>query len=256
MTKRTEVPVVCAIGTTDPWNAAGLGLDIRALAECGARAVVVVAGVSAQDARGIAALHEIPAEVIEAQFDALADAPIAAYRIGALPGIAPIHCVARRLSNVEVPIVYDPVFTASAGGRFVDHAGVAAIVRELIPRVTVVTPNLEEARQLAGLERCDDLETMEFAARTIVSDGAAAALVKGGHLPERAIDVLYDGELRVFEEPRIDSTMRGTGCLLADALAAALANGQTLRAAVAKARAYVREKIGRARQLGSMRLAD
>jgi hydroxymethylpyrimidine/phosphomethylpyrimidine kinase len=256
MSDRQRKPLVCAIGTTDPWNAAGLGLDIRALEECGACAVIVVAGVSAQDVRGIAALHEIPAGTIEAQFEALAEAPIDAYRVGALPGIAAIQTVARRLRDVGAPIVYDPVLGASGGGGFVDHAGVAAIVRELIPLATVVTPNLEEARRLAGLERCDDLETMELAARTIVSDGAAAALIKGGHLTARAIDILYDGELRVFEEPRIEATMRGTGCLLADALAAALANGKTLGEAVARARAYVRKKIERARELGSMRLSD
>jgi hydroxymethylpyrimidine kinase/phosphomethylpyrimidine kinase len=256
MTGRENAPLVCAIGTTDPWNAAGLGLDVRALAECGARAAFVVAGVSAQDARGLHALHEIPAETIEAQFDALADAPIAAYRVGALPGVAAIATVAARLRDVGVPVVYDPVFGPSGGGAFVDHAGVAAIVRDLIPCVTIVTPNLEEARRLAGLERCDDVETMALAARTIVSDGAGAALVKGGHLAERALDVLFDGELRVFEERRIDVTMRGTGCLLADALAAALAKGQSLREAVAKARAYVREKIERALKLGSMRVLD
>jgi hydroxymethylpyrimidine/phosphomethylpyrimidine kinase len=242
-------PLVCAIGTTDPWNLAGLGLDVRALAECGARALTVVAGVSAQDARGIHALHEVPAEIIDAQFAALAEAPIAAYRVGALPGLRAIATVAAHLRGVAVPIVYDPVLGASGGGAFVDHAGVAAIVRELIPVATIVTPNLEEARRLAGLERCDDAETMALAARTIVSDGARAVLVKGGHLAGAALDVLFDGELHAFEEPRIAGTMRGTGCFLADALAAALARGETLRDAVIGARAYVRGKIERAQEL-------
>jgi hydroxymethylpyrimidine/phosphomethylpyrimidine kinase len=251
-----DTPLVCAIGTTDPWNAAGLGLDIRALAECGARAVTVVTGVSAQDARGVHALHEIPADVIEAQFAALAAAPVAAYRLGALPGPRAIATVAARLRGAGVPIVYDPVLTASGGGAFVDHAGVRAIVGALIPLATIVTPNLEEARRLAGLERCDDVETMTLAARTIVSDGAGAALVKGGHLAGRALDVLFDGEVTVFEDTRLAGSMRGTGCLLADALAAALARGQTLRAAIAIARAYVRKKIENAHELGSMRVSN
>ncbi len=256
MSPRATAPVVCTIGTTDPWNAAGLGLDLRALAECGARGVMVVAGVSAQDARGVHALHEVPPQMIEAQFDALAAAPIGAYRIGALPGCGAIATIVTRLRGVGVPIVYDPAFEASGGGAFTDHAAVAAIVRDLIPLVTLVTPNLDEARRLAGLERCDDVETMELAARTIVSDGATAALVKGGHLAERALDVLFDGEVSTFEGARIAAPMRGTGCLLADALAAALAGGQTVREAVPRARAYVRRKMRDAHELGSMRVAN
>jgi len=256
MSERISPPLVCTIGTTEPWNAAGLGLDVRALTECGARALTVVAGVSAQDANGVRALHEIPADVIEAQFAALAAAPIAAYRVGALLGVRSIATVAARLRGSGVPIVYDPVFEASGGGAFVDHVGVAAIARELLPLATIVTPNLEEARRLAGLERCDDVETMALAARTLVSDGAAAALVKGGHLAEGALDVLFDGEIHVFEGARLAGSLRGTGCLLADALAAALARGQTLRAAVVYARAYVRKKIENAQELGSMRVSD
>jgi hydroxymethylpyrimidine/phosphomethylpyrimidine kinase len=249
-------PIVCTIGTTDPWNAAGLGLDVRALTECGARAVSVVTGVSAQDARGVRSVHAVPAATIEAQFEALAAAPIAAYRIGALPGLAAIGVVANRLATASVPVVYDPVLAATAGGAFLDEAGIAALVSRLLPRASVVTPNLDEARRLTGVASIDDVDAMGVAARALVRLGAGAALVTGGHLRGAPIDVLFDGELRTFEAARLTGTMRGTGCLLADALAAALARGLALASAVEEARGYVRRKLQRAIELGGMRVAD
>ncbi len=250
-----ERPIVCTIGTTDPWNAAGVGLDIRALEENGARAVVVVAGVSAQDARGIAALHALPPETIAAQFAALRDAPIGAYRVGALPG-ASIAAVASALRGIGAPLVYDPVISATLGGRFVTDAEVGAIVAELIPLATIVTPNCDEARILTGLERCNELGTMTEAAHALVTLGAHSALVTGGRLAGRAFDVFFDGEREVFEHPAVAAAMRGTGCLLAAALAAGLARGAKVRDAIAAARAYVRRKLESARELGGMRVAD
>jgi len=249
-------PIVCTIGTTDPWNAAGLGLDVRALAECGARAISVVAGVSAQDARGLHSVHAVPLEAIEAQFEALSAAPIAAYRIGALPGAEAIRTIAARLANASVPVVYDPVLWASSGGAFLDGAGIAAIVSSLLPRTSIVTPNLHEAGVLAGMPALADVDAMAAAARALVRLGAGAALVTGGHLDGAPVDVLFDGELRRFEATRLDVTMRGTGCLLADALAAALARGVPLAVAVEEARGYVRRKLLRAYELGGMRVAD
>ncbi len=244
--------IVCAVGTTDPWNAAGLGLDVRALAECGARAVMVVAGVSAQDAAGLRVLHAVPPEVIGAQFEALRSLPIAAYRVGALPEAA-IATVAERLRAVGVPVVYDPVLAPTAGGTFV--AGVDA-VRALIARATIVTPNVDEAVRLAGIERGDDEATMRAAAQELAALGNVSVLVTGGRRGDSAFDIYFDGAFEVFEHPAVATEMRGTGCLLADALAAALARGEPPRAAVATARAYVRRKLESARELGSMRVVE
>lgn len=249
-------PIVCTIGMTDPWNAAGVGLDVRALAECGARAVSIVAGVSAQDARGVHHVHAVPAESIEAQFDALAAAPLAAYRIGALPNAEAIRAIAARLAGMRVPVVYDPVLCASAGGKFLDDAGVSAVVMNLLPRTSIVMPNLREASILAGVPPIADAAAMGEAARALVRLGAAAALVTGGHLEGDPVDVLFDGELHHFESARLNAAMRGTGCLLADALAAALARGIALSKAVEEARTYVRRKLQRAIEVGGMRVAD
>ncbi len=248
-------PVVCSIGSTDPWNAAGLGLDVRALADCGAYGVTVVAGVTAQDRAGLHAASAVAPELIAAQLAALRDAEIAAYRVGALLDAATVDIVAAHLRDVAVPVVYDPVFGPSHGGTFVDEPLRAALRARLLPTVDVVTPNLGEAAALAELAVSSPAE-MAAAGRALRGMGCGAALVKGGHLHDTAVDVLVDADgATVFEDSRLPGTLRGTGCLLAAALAAGLAGGVPLREAVAVARDFVRGKLNGARTRGGMSLA-
>jgi len=256
-----NVPLVCCVGTTEPWNVAGLGLDIQALTACGARAVSVVAGVSAQDGRGLFAASAIAPELIAAQFAALERAPIAAIRIGALLDQASVAGVAAALwarrARSDVPIVYDPVLAASAGGTFASDATVAVIVRELIPLAALVTPNLAEAQRLLGLGSvAASPDGMARWAGALVTAGARSALVTGGHLLADPVDVLVDadGEAR-YTAPRLAGELRGSGCLLACALAAGLARGETLRTAVVAARLFVRARFSSARDVGGMRAA-
>lgn len=266
-----RAPLVCCIGTTEPWNVAGLGLDLRALAACGARAVSVVAGVSAQDGRGSNLAHAIPPDVIAAQIAALERAPLAAIRIGALLDAASVVLIARALADRRargraVPVVYDPVLASSAGGAFASTTTCDAIGRELLPLVTVVTPNLGEAARLLAndalrppgpaLDADATPEAMAIWARALVARGAASALVTGGHLTGDPIDVFVDalGETR-FTASRIAGELRGTGCLLACALAAELGRGATARDAIASARAFVRERFVTAIDVGEMRAA-
>jgi len=247
---------VCSIGTTDAWNAAGLGLDLLALWECGVRPLSVVAGVSAQDEAGIRALFPLPPEAIAAQFAALAKAPIAAYRIGALLDAPSVAAVAAGLSGNDLPVVYDPVLAASAGGEFADAPTRSAIRSALLPRARVLTPNLREAALLLDGPVSASPAGLADAARALRALGAGAVLITGGDLPGSPIDVLADAEGVVeFEEARIPVDMRGTGCLLAAALAAALARGSDLRAAVREARAFVRGKLSAAVRLGPFRVA-
>ncbi len=253
MTERR--PVVCSIGTTDPWNAAGVGLDALALRECGAAQVTVVAAVSAQSRRGVLALEPVSPELVAAQLAGLASAEIAAYRIGALADVATIEAIAAHLRDARVPVVYDPVLAASAGGSFADDGVVRAIVARLLPHVTVVTPNLREASVLAGVA-VDDLDGMTRAGTRLVATGARAVLVKGGHLAGRAIDVLVEADAtKHFDGERLAGTMRGTGCLLAASLAVGLAAGRPLDEAVDGAKAFVRAKFANAVERGGMRLA-
>ena len=246
---------MCSVGTTDPWNAAGIGLDLWALSECGVRAVSVVAGVSAQDESGVHALAAMAPGLIEAQFSALAALPIAAYRVGALLAAASVAAVAAAVRLRPAPLVLDPVLAPSGGGSFAGSDTIGALVRELIPLATLVTPNLAEGARLTGLE-VRSVAEMSVAAARLAAAGAGAVLVKGGHLAERPIDVLYaDGAIETLAAERLPGTLRGTGCLLACAAAAELAKGATLRDAVVRARAFVRAKLANAHELGSMRVA-
>ncbi len=249
-------PVVCSVGSTDPWNAAGLGLDIRALAACGARPLTVVAGVTAQDRAGLSAVHAVPVAIVAAQFAALREARIGAYRIGALPDVATVQAVAAHLAGASAPVVLDPVLAASGGGSFADAATVEALCRLLLPLATLVTPNLAEAARLTGAPAVDDVDAMEVAGRALRARGAAAVLVKGGHLEGAAVDVLVDRDgTVVFEAPRLPGSLRGTGCLLGCAAAAALARTEPLRVAVEYARAFVRARFSSARNTGGMSVA-
>jgi hydroxymethylpyrimidine/phosphomethylpyrimidine kinase len=246
--------VVCAIGTTEPWSAAGLALDLRAFAELGVHATIVVAAVSAQDGGGVTALHAVPLDLVRAQLQALAAAPIAAYRIGALPSLACARVVAEHVARADVPVVYDPALSASAGGALA--TGGEDLARLLCAHATVVTPNAAEAARI--LERpVTTVDEMRAAARALVALGARAALVTGGDLPGPVRDAFYDaaGPLD-FEAPRLPDGLRGTGCLLADALTAQLARGSSVRAALEPALAFVRRKIAAGFGLAGMRVAE
>jgi len=250
------MPVVCSIGCSDPWNAAGTGLDIRALAACGARTVSVLAGITAQDREGLHQAAPVAPGLIAAQLRALSEAGIEAYRIGALLDVASVEVVAAHLAETSVPAVYDPVFGASAGGSFAGDAVVAAIRSRLLPRVALVTPNLAEAARLCARPALTSVDDMEHAARGLLDFGARAALVTGGHLAGDPCDVLVDDQgLRRYEATRLSGELRGTGCLLACGIAAELARGAALREAITAGRNVVRQRFADAVNVGGMRLA-
>jgi hydroxymethylpyrimidine kinase/phosphomethylpyrimidine kinase len=234
-------PILLAVGTTHPLNIAGVGLDARIAPLLGVRVVTVIAGVSAQDAHAVLARSPVDEATIAAQFAAVAGLAIGAVHIGALLDARSVGAVARGLVALEgVPVICDPVVAATGGERLADEATVAALRDVLFARCALVTPNLEEAAILLG-HPVEDVEAMEAAARELRAYGAAAALVKGGHLADEPTDVLVtaDGPVR-FSAKRIPATLRGTGDLLACAIAARCAYGDSIVAGVEAARAFVR----------------
>ena len=235
-------PVVLAIGTTHPLNVAGLGLGARVAESLGVRAVTVVAGISAQSASEVLARSPVGAELIAAQFAALRDVPVHAVHVGAVVDARSVRVIAEALSaRREMPVVCDPVISATTGGRLADDGTVAALRDELFSRCRLITPNLDEAAQLL-CRSISDVREMEAAACDLLKTGVRAVLLKGGHLAGDAVDVLLDGtEIVRFSAPRIQSGLRGTGDLLAFAIAARLAHGDSLVRSVETARAYVRK---------------
>jgi len=239
--------LVISIGTTHPWNVAGVGRDLVVAGARDVRVFTAVAAVSAQVASGVTALHAVPADVLRAQLAALPWDAAGAVRIGALATLANVRAVADLVrARPALPTVLDPVFAASSGGELLEAAGRFAIRDELatLPNV-VMTPNLAEAAEMLGVEPIAR-ESLSQAASALQRLGAHAVLLKGGHLDGDPVDALATAEgVELFSEPRVAASMRGTGCTLAMALACELANGTPLRHAVHAARAYVRAEIAR-----------
>ncbi len=242
-----KTPVILTVGTTHPLNVAGIGLDLRIAAELGVRLVTVVAGVSAQNASSVLARRAVASDLIRSQFAALADVAVAAIRIGALIDAASIVTVASELGDfADVPIVCDPVLAMTGGDRLSDDAAVAALRDTLFPRCSLVTPNLDEAERFVG-EPVRDFAAMEDAGRRLCGRGARAVLVKGGHLVAAPADLLVTaGTIQRFESERIPRSLRGTGDLLACAVAARLAHGDDLVSSIAFGREFVRKRIAAA----------
>jgi hydroxymethylpyrimidine kinase/phosphomethylpyrimidine kinase len=234
---------VVSIGTTHPANAAGIGLDARIAAAYGVRHASAIAAVSAQDAAGVHALHVVPPAMLRAQLQSLPSA--AAYRLGALGNSVSTEIVGAFLAAATVPIVIDPVLRASAGGSLYEDDPSSAQQQLILHSRAIVTPNVAEAQHLTALQ-IDGVDAMIAAGRQLVTRGARAALVKGGHLTGDPVDVLVeDAEAQAFRGSRLEGNTRGTGCTLAMALACELALGRSLREAVQGARAYVRANIAR-----------
>lgn len=248
--------VVATVGTTHPLAFAGLTFAALALADEGVRPVCVVAGVSAQTATHVLDRSAVAGETILAQFTALREADVAAFHVGALLSADAVRAVAVGLSGYpDVPVVVDPVLAASGGDALGDDATRAALRDVLLPRATLVTPNLDEASALLG-RAVRDVPAMRTAARELVERGAQAALVKGGHLADDAIDVLADAnQTREFGSPRVAGTMRGTGDLLAVSIAARLGGGAPLHEAIEHARHRVRLAIARGVAFAGTRVA-
>jgi hydroxymethylpyrimidine kinase/phosphomethylpyrimidine kinase len=230
--------IVASIGTTHPWNIAGLGLDLRVAQIFNVRALTVVTAVTAQDAKGLHAAQALPPEIVRAQLAALPMAAVDVVRVGALIGKSNVALVAEFLAeHPKTPAVVDPVFGATLGGAFLDDAAFAEFRDGLATLSSVaLTPNVEEAARLLGRPAIARDE-LEDAAKDLRARGAKAVLIKGGHLPGDPVDVLASPHgLDVYHDERMPGAMRGGGCVLAMALACELARGLSLVDAVASGR--------------------
>lgn len=249
--------LIVSIGTTHPWNIAGVGLDVRIGAELGVRVATAIAAISAQDAGGIQALEPVSIEMLNAQLAAIPWSEVSAIRVGALTTPEAVQRVARAIAAMPMlPAVVDPVLSATRGGTFADAQTIAMLRDELatLPNV-ILTPNLAEAAALLGTP-LPTVATMLDAACALRDRGAAAVLLKGGHLDGVPVDVLAAAEGTVtLRDSRIPATMRGTGCTLAMALTVFLAEGMPLIEAVQRARTFVRTKLQHARAFHGLHVA-
>jgi hydroxymethylpyrimidine/phosphomethylpyrimidine kinase len=249
------MPIVAAIGTTHPYAATGLLVELTALRALDVRPLAVVAGVSAQDALHVYARTALDPTTIERQFDALTGVRVDACSVGALLDAASVRAVAAGVARLGAPVVCDPVIAASGGDRLADDATIAALRETLARSCTLIAPNLDEAGLLIGTP-LRTLADVHAALPALLALGPRAVLVTGGHLAGDPCDVFADGARVVeFRAPRIAGALRGTGSLLCTAIAARLAHGDLLEDAIARARSFVRERIANAVPFAGMGVA-
>lgn len=247
-------PIALTIAGSDSGGGAGIQADLKTFAANGVYGASVIAALTAQNTKGVTAIHDVPADFITAQIDAVfADFNVAAVKIGMLSQVPAIKAVAAGLTRHKArSIVLDPVMVATSGDRLLAQDAVEALRSELLPMALVVTPNLHEAAALTGSDFAPDERAMEAQARAILSLGPQWVLIKGGHgETDESVDLLIgQGEVIRLAARRIDTkNTHGTGCTLSSAIAAELAKGADLVAAARAAKEYVTGAIAAADRL-------
>ncbi|MGA0606250.1 bifunctional hydroxymethylpyrimidine kinase/phosphomethylpyrimidine kinase [Phenylobacterium sp. VNQ135] len=250
MTVRGRVLIIAG---SDSGGGAGIQADIKTVTALGGYAATAITAVTVQNTLGVSGVHPVPLDVVEAQARAvLDDIGADTVKTGMLGDAATVGLVARLIAEAGVPAVVDPVMVAKGGAALLAADAVAAVREQLVPCAALLTPNAPEAEALTGLAvaSTDDLRR---AGEALLALGARAVLMKGGHVPgERVVDLLMTGAGETaFETDRLETRhTHGTGCTLASACAAGLAQGLPLTDAVARAWAYVQEAMLRAPGLG------
>ena len=249
-------PIVLAFAATDPTSGAGLQADILTLSALGCHPLSVVTGVTVQDTAGVDGIMAIDSDwVIDQARVVLEDMPVAAFKIGVLGSVENIAAIAEVVSDYpDVPLVLDPVLASGRGDEFASEDMISALRELLLPQTTILTPNGAEARRLvqdegeesevAGLDEC---------ARRLLGFGCEYVLITGTHEnTPQVVNTLYgpEGVVRSDAWERLAGSYHGSGCTLASAIAAMLANGLDLPEAVHEAQEYTWQTLSAAFRAG------
>jgi len=248
-----SVPIAVSIAGSDSSAGAGIEADLKTFAALGVYGATVVTALTAQNTTGVFAIHEVPADFVAAQINAVfTDLDVRAVKIGMLGNAQTIEVVAASFDRYRpANVVLDPVLVASSGERLLREDALSAL-RDLISRVHLLTPNLSEAAVLLGSVPARDENEMQAQGQKLLTLGSAAVLIKGGHGggPE-SVDYLVDADHSLrLAAPRVETRKtHGTGCTFASAIAAGLAKGLALDEAARQAKAYVSAAIAAADRL-------
>src|SRR2546426_7257648 len=250
---KTSIPRALTIAGSDSGGGAGIQADLKTFAALGVYGLSALTAITVQNTQGVRAAQELPPELVEAQIDAvLEDIGADAAKTGMLSSSAIIEVVARCVSRWNLRLVVDPVMVAKGGDPLLQPEAITTLSTVLLPLAEVVTPNLLEAEALTG-QRVETLDDMRAAAQAIAALGPRHVVVKGGHRTADPVDVYFDGKR--FAELRAEriSTRHthGTGCTFSAAIAAFMARGLPVDAAVAGAKNYITEAIRHAPGLGN-----
>ena len=258
-----QTPIALSIAGSDSGGGAGIEADLKAFARCGVHGTVALTAITAQNTTGVSAIHAVPAETILAQVRAvLADMHVDAVKVGMLGTAPSARAVAEALDELPqgTPVVVDPVMVAESGARLLQADAQQALVELIVPRASVLTPNLPEARVLVGASRSDEREDdaegpdaeretaqVQQLAHALLALGPGAVVVTGGHRT-RTVDLFLDrGEgaqpVEIEGERYPDGAAHGSGCTHSSLLAAQLALGATPLQAARTARALTAEAV-------------
>lgn len=244
-------PVALTIAGSDSSGGAGIQADLKTFAAFGVYGASVITALTAQNTQGVSGIHQVPAAFVSAQIDAVfADLAVGAVKIGMVAQLEVIDAIVAGLDRWKPGhIVLDPVMIATSGDHLLATDAVEALRTRLIPRASLITPNLPEAAALLDEPVAANEAAVENQGKRLLSMGCGAVLIKGGHgQGEQSIDYFIDANGAIaLAAPRIvTKNTHGTGCSLSSAIAAGLANGEAMEAAVRNAKAWVSAAIASA----------
>jgi hydroxymethylpyrimidine kinase/phosphomethylpyrimidine kinase len=251
------VKVLC-IGGSDSSGGAGIQADLKAVSACGCYGMSVITAITAQNTLGVQDIYPVSPKFVAKQLESvLSDIGADAVKTGMLWTAGVVQVVVKKIKEYNIgKVLVDPVMIAKGGRSLMQDKARETLVKKLLPLAFVVTPNIPEAQNLAQI-KIESIDAMKKAATIIHKLGAKNVLIKGGHLPggkkSGAIDILYDGKKYYeFSAPWIDTpNTHGTGCTYASALAAEIARGENVIAAVEKAKKLVTEAIKNSLKIGA-----
>lgn len=240
------VRTALTIAGSDSGGGAGIVADVRTFSAFGVHALVAITSVTAQNTRGVTAIHDIPPEIVYKQIEAVAtDIGIDAAKTGMLSSSEIIKSVSSAIEDFEIPLVIDPVMVAKSGAKLLRDEAVNTLLEKLFPKALIVTPNKFEAERIVNFE-IKSVEDAREAAREIHEKyGPEAVIVKGGHLEgTHAVDVMYyKGNFYEFSSPKIEGCTHGTGCSFSAAITANIALGKDIISAVKTAKEFIEMAI-------------
>ncbi|MGW1463782.1 bifunctional hydroxymethylpyrimidine kinase/phosphomethylpyrimidine kinase [Streptomyces sp. NPDC002308] len=246
-------PRVLTVAGSDSGGGAGIQADLKTMLALGVHGMSVLTAVTAQNSLGVQGAWELPPEAVRAQYRSVVDdIGVQAVKTGMLASAALVETVAALLADTAAPVVVDPVGISKHGDALLAAEALESVRTKLLPLATVATPNLDEVAQLTGVEVADE-QDMRRAAAAVLAFGPRWVVIKGGHLPGEAVDLLTDGNKEHWlRSPRHDNRhTHGTGCTLASAITCGLARGQNVPTAVRNAKTYITGAIEAGFPLGA-----
>jgi hydroxymethylpyrimidine/phosphomethylpyrimidine kinase len=248
-------PVALTIAGSDSSGGAGIQADLKTFAAFSVYGASAITALTAQNTRGVFGIHPVPAAFVTAQIDAVFDdLDVHAVKIGMVVELSIIEAIAAALTRWKPEhIVLDPVMVASSGDRLLPEEAIESLRNDLIPRASLITPNLPEAAVLLSESVASDEPAIRSQGRRLLALGARAVLIKGGHgQGTESIDYLFiGGNVTALPAPRVaTANTHGTGCSLSSAIAAGLAKGEALEQAVRGAKTWISAAIAAADRLG------